>query len=93
MNEEKFVALEKEWKKMFESLAAKSPKKSPRRSQQSPAKKALLKVLTPDRNGYTDGESEQRKIELEQATTGWLRWLRECINVKATHLQNSKSSI
>ena len=94
VNEEKFIALEKEWKKTLETLAAKSPRKSPRKS---PSKKALLnnnsfKVLTPERNRYTEGESEQKKIELEQATTGWLRWLRECIDVKATQVQNSKNN-
>ena len=92
VNEEKFVALEKEWKKTLETLAAKSPRKSPRKS---PSKQSLLnnnsfKVLTPERNRYTEGESEQRKCELEQATTGWLRWLRECIDVKANKCKIAK---
>ena len=91
LNEKKFEALEEEWKRTLETLATRSPRKSPRKS---PTKRALLdnnsfKVLTPDDKKYRDRDFEKRKHELEEATTGWLRWLCECIKVKANQVNAS----
>ena len=45
--------------------------------------------MTPDDKKYRDRDFEKSKNELEEATTGWLRWLCECIKVKANQVNAS----
>jgi hypothetical protein len=79
LQQAKFSALEEEWKNTLAYNMA------------SPQRKSKSRTSTPQSKKFASLAVEPRNsLELEQAATSWLRWLRECINSRAETMSRSK---
>lgn len=88
LQEEKFNALEREWRQALETTMTSPSRKGKRRDVTN------LTTTTPKRTASPIRvEIEKTNEDIEASTTTWLRWLRECVNVKAERIQSSSAGV